>query len=74
MAKMDQLPVLISCSSILKPGARQDRHPGIIGERVGDGEKGQDRRADTLVSAPAVQHAWQPGSYTGNRTELHQEH
>lgn len=69
MAKMDQLPVCISCSPLLKPGGQKD---GYLGVKVG--KQGQDRRADTLISAPVVEHAWQPGSYTGNCTELHQEH
>lgn len=43
-------------------------------ERVGAGEKGQDHRVDISVSAPALEHAWQPGSCPENHTKLHQEH
>lgn len=46
---MDQLPLLISCSSILKPRAQEDRHPGVIRERAGAG--GKDKTAEkTLLS------------------------
>lgn len=46
MAKMDQLPVCISYSPLLKPGAQKD---GYLGVKVG--KQGQDSRADKTLSS-----------------------